>query len=36
MSLAIKPKNADTALPAVGGSLKQDMNDEIPFSPEWR
>jgi uncharacterized protein (DUF736 family) len=36
MSLAIKPKNADTALPAAGGSLKQDMNDEIPFGPEWR
>jgi uncharacterized protein (DUF736 family) len=34
MSLSIKPKNA--AKPATGGSIKQDMNDEIPFAPEFR
>jgi uncharacterized protein (DUF736 family) len=30
MSLSIKPKNADTAKSA-GASIKQDLNDEIPF-----
>jgi uncharacterized protein (DUF736 family) len=37
LSLSIKPKNAAAnARPAAGGSLKQDMNDQIPFGPEWR
>ena len=31
MSLSIKPKNAEAAKPATSGSLKQDMDDEIPF-----
>jgi uncharacterized protein (DUF736 family) len=37
LSLSIKPKNADTAQKAAaGGSLRQDMNDQIPFGLEWR
>jgi uncharacterized protein (DUF736 family) len=40
MSLSIKAKNAAAAQPknktAGGGSVQGDMNDMIPFAPEWR
>jgi hypothetical protein len=31
LALSFKRKIADTAKSATGGSIKQDMNDEIPF-----
>jgi hypothetical protein len=34
LSLAVKPKEEKTS--ASGGSIKRDMDDEIPFAPEWR
>jgi len=33
LSLSVKPKDASSS---GGGSPKRDMNDEIPFAPEWR
>jgi hypothetical protein len=32
MSLSIKPKDEDSR----GGSVKRDIDDKIPFAPEWR
>jgi len=34
LSLSIKPKEERTS--SAGGSRKRDMDDDIPFSPEWR
>jgi hypothetical protein len=42
LSRAVKPKDDaaqqenGTAKPAGGGSIKRDMDDDIPFAPEWR
>ena len=39
LSLSIKPKQQKTAVAAAGGAgrcAKADMDDEIPFAPEWR
>jgi hypothetical protein len=42
LSLSITPKDAaarpknETAKSAGGGSAQRDMNDSIPFAPEWR
>jgi hypothetical protein len=39
MSLVIKPKDAESARskkPAGGGFSQRDMDDEIPFAPEFR
>lgn len=35
-SLAFKPKGEKAAPVERGGSLSEDLNDEIPFAPEWR
>jgi uncharacterized protein (DUF736 family) len=35
MSLSLKPKEERPAAKATGG-VAFDMDDEIPFSPEWR
>lgn len=42
MSLALKPKDARRETPARpapverGGSYAEELDDEIPFGPEWR
>ena len=35
-SFKLKQAKAQTQAASTGGTVQNDMNDEIPFSPEWR